>query len=219
MPKIKPARSAAQRREILMQLAVLYPQHPLDVAGRDNFYVLVSAMLSSRTKDPVTNGAMQRLWAQASTPQQLLLVPEAELAQLLKPVGFYSQKAGQLLGLCQRLIAEYGGQVPATREELMTLPGVGRKVANLVLNICFNAPAICVDTHVHRISNRLGWVQTTAVEETEQALLAAVPDDVWTILNRVLVNHGQQVCHPLSPRCSVCPIAADCPRLGVGKSR
>jgi endonuclease-3 len=211
--------SAASAAKLIKQLAQLYPEHPLDVKGAEPFRVLVAGMLSSRTKDPVTNAAMRRLWARASTPQALLAVPEAELAALLKPVGFYMQKAKQLHGLCRTVLARFGGGVPRTREELMELPGVGRKVANLVLNVCYGFPAICVDTHVHRISNRLGWVRTQTPEETEPALELVIPRQHWSMLNRVLVNHGQQVCHPVSPKCSECAIAAHCARVGVTKNR
>lgn len=204
---------------MLKQLAALYPDHPLDIKPREPFQVLVAVVLSSRTKDPVTNAAMERLWQHATTPEAMLAVPVDEIAELIKPVGFYRNKAQQLHGLSQRLLNDFSGKVPRTREELMELPGVGRKVANLVLGICFKVPAICVDTHVHRISNRLGWVSTTEPAKTEIALLEIVPKRYWLILNRVLVNHGQQVCNPISPRCSICDIAHLCLRRDVTKSR
>lgn len=200
-------------------LAAQYPDHPLEVRGAAPFRVLVAAMLSSRTKDPVTNAAMARLWARGSSPEAILAIPEPELAELIKPVGFYMQKAAQLHGLCRTLLTRFGGAVPRTREELVELPGVGRKVANLVLNVCFDEAAICVDTHVHRIANRLGWVATATPEETELALMGVIDRKHWSVLNRVLVNHGQQVCHPTSPKCSACPIAAHCARTGVQRSR
>jgi endonuclease-3 len=146
-------------------------------------------------------------------------VPEDELAQLIKPVGFYLTKAKHLHEMARLLLGEFDGQVPRTRDDLLRLPGVGRKVANLVLNICYAEPAICVDVHVHRIANRLGWVATGTPEETEQALERLVPRRLWATLNRVLVNHGQQVCRPTSPRCSACVIAAQCPRIGVVRAR
>jgi endonuclease III len=215
MPKSNKPPAAA----VLETLAALYPDHPLDVKDREPLRILIATMLSARTKDPVTNAAMQRLWARASTPQALLALPEDEIAALIKPVGFYQQKARQLQGLCRLLLDEFGGEIPDTREELMRLPGVGRKTANLVLNICFDYPAICVDTHVHRISNRLGWVTTTTPEETELALMKLLPKKYWVMLNRVLVNHGQHVCDPTSPKCSICAIAAHCQRIGVVRSR
>jgi endonuclease-3 len=211
--------SARQAGSVLKKLAELYPRHPLNVRPREPFQVLIATVLSSRTKDPTTNAAMERLWARAATPQAILAVPADELAELIKPVGFYRTKAAHLHQLCRQLIVEHGGRVPATREELVSLSGVGRKVANLVLNICFDTAAICVDTHVHRIANRLGWVATDSPEETEYALMELVPERYWTQLNRVLVNHGQQVCHPISPRCSACEIVKHCQQVGVIKNR
>lgn len=162
---------------------------------------------------------MERLWQRASTPQTILAVPVDVLAGLIKPVGFYRNKAQQLHGLSQQLLDDFNGNVPRTREELMELPGVGRKVANLVLGICFEVSAICVDTHVHRISNRLGWVSTATPEETERVLMEIVPKRYWLMLNRVLVNHGQQICNPVSPRCSACDISHLCQRRDVARSR
>jgi endonuclease-3 len=222
----------------------VYPTHPLHVDPARPFEVLVAGILSARTQDPTTNAAMERLRARVSksrggtvlpptpgsetgrstappllTPVFLLAIPEPELAALMRPVGFYQTKARHLHAMSRLLLEEFDGEVPRTREGLMRLPGVGRKVANLILNICFDYPAICVDTHVHRISNRLSWVQTASVEETEAALEQLVPKRDWSILNRVLVNHGQQVCVPVSPKCSQCVIYANCERVGVVKSR
>lgn len=204
---------------IFKLLAELYPRHPLNVGPADTFRVLVAAVLSSRTKDPTTNMVMDRLWTRASTPEGISSIPETELAALLNPVGFYQTKARHLHGLSRRLLDNHNGLVPRTREELMALPGVGRKVANLVLNICFDVPAICVDTHVHRICNRLGWLATSEPLQTEQALNDTLPVKYWTTINRVLVNHGQQVCHPTSPKCSECRISRYCERCGVTRSR
>jgi endonuclease III len=204
---------------VLDALAPLYPSHPLAVTPDDPFRVLVATVLSARTKDPVTNAAMERLWQRVRTPHALLALDRTELAALLKPVGFYETKAKHLQELSQQLLEKHAGEVPRTREELLELPGVGRKVANLVLNICFDYPAICVDTHVHRIANRLGWVVTDTPEQTERALEALVPKSHWAMLNRVLVNHGQQICQPVSPHCSRCAIAARCPQVGVLRMR
>lgn len=211
------AAAATPRRAgtVLRRLERLYPRHPLNVRPADPFQVLVATVLSSRTKDPTTNAAMERLWRRASSPAAILATAEDELAELIKPVGFYRTKARQLHALSRLLLDEFGAEVPAEREQLMRLPGVGRKVANLVLNICFDTAAICVDTHVHRIANRLGWVATSKPEQTEQALMKLVPVRYWTMLNRVLVNHGQQVCQPLRPRCDDCAISRHCPRAGV----
>ena len=200
-------------------LSAEYTQYPLDVSADDPFRVLVGTILSARTKDPVTNAAINRLWKVARTPEGLLGIPEDGLAALLHPVGFYMTKARNLHRMCEMLIEDYLGKVPDTREELLRLPGVGRKVANLVLNICFGKPAICVDTHVHRIVNRLGWVETDTPEQTEFALMEIIDEKHWSDLNRVLVNHGQQVCNPVSPWCSKCLISSQCPQIGVKTRR
>jgi endonuclease-3 len=222
-----------QTAAVLEKLAPIYTTHPLHVDPAQPFQVLVATLLSARTKDPTTNAAMERLWARMGAqttsptkrttvelgPLDLLAVPLDELAALLRPVGFYQTKARHLHAMAQMLLDEHEGNVPRTREELLRLPGVGRKVANLVLNISWDLPAICVDIHVHRICNRLGWVKTATPEETEQALEQIVPKRLWATLNRVLVNHGQQVCQPVSPWCSRCVLADRCPRIGVQRSR
>ncbi len=212
---VTPRRAGA----VLKRLERLYPRHPLNVRPADPYQVVVATVLSSRTKDPTTNAAMERLWPRAGGPAAMLAIGEDELAELLRPVGFYRTKARQLHALSRLLLDEFGGRVPDEREQLMRLPGVGRKVANLVLNICFDQAAICVDTHVHRIANRLGWVATRTPEQTEQALMEIVPVRYWTMLNRVLVNHGQQVCQPLRPHCGECEISRFCARIGVQAPR
>lgn len=201
------------------KLAAVYATHPLDVTADDPFRVLVGTILSARTKDPVTNDAIGRLWEVARTPEGILAIPERQLAELIKPVGFYNAKARNLHGMCEMLINEFDGEIPQTRDELLRLPGVGRKVANLVLNICFGIPAICVDTHVHRICNRLGWIETETPEQSEFALMEVIDEKHWAALNMVLVNHGQQVCNPVSPWCSRCLISAQCAKIGVKSSR
>jgi len=209
----------ATLKAVFSRLEGLYPSHPLDVKQEEPFRVLVATILSSRTKDPTTNAAMSRLWKRAKTPSGILKIDVGELAELIKPVGFYQTKAKQLHKMSRMLIDDFSADVPRTRDELMSLPGVGRKVANLVLNICFDIPAICVDTHVHRICNRFGWLETKEPEETEKVLTQILPEKYWTPINRVLVNHGQQVCHPTSPKCTECTISKFCNRSGVVKSR
>ena len=217
MPKFKTGCAPA---ELIPKLAKIYTGHPLDANNSpEPFKCLVATVLSSRTKDPVTNAAMQRLWRRARTPGGLLALSTDEIAELIRPVGFYGQKAKHLHGLSRMLLDDFDGEVPRTREELMQLPGVGRKVANLVLAVCFDVPAICVDTHVHRISNRLGWLTSATPEETEQKLEKLVPLKYWGELNRVIVSHGQQVCQPVSPWCTRCVVADCCPRRGVEHSR
>ena len=186
---------------------------------RDPFRLLVACIISLRTKDQVTAEASARLFARASTPAALAALPEKTIARLIYPAGFYNTKARQIRAIARSIARERAGRVPSTREELLALPGVGRKTANLVLGLGFGTPAICVDTHVHRISNRLGLVGTRTPEETEAALENVLPQRYWIDINDLLVTFGQNVCHPTSPRCSTCPLTDRCPRVGVGRSR
>jgi endonuclease-3 len=186
---------------------------------KDPFFVLASCLLSLRTKDDVTRAASGRLFARARTPREILDIPLPELEELIFPVGFYRTKAKNLHRVSEILIQEHRAKVPNTLEELLALPGVGPKTANLVLSKGFNIPAICVDTHVHRISNRLGWVETKTPEATCDALKKLLPKERWIEINDLLVPFGQSVCTPISPFCSRCPLAQLCPRRGVQKSR
>ncbi len=191
------------------------------VAGhtRDPFHVLVSCILSLRTKDETTGAAFARLKKRARTPQALLRIPVDELAGIIYPVGFYNQKAKQLHDIARALIGRYGGRVPDSIEELLTLNGVGRKTANLVVTLGYGLPGICVDTHVHRITNRWGYVQTKTPEQTEFALRDKLPPDYWIEFNDLLVTFGQNICVPISPKCSQCAIYAYCDRVGVERHR
>lgn len=186
---------------------------------RDPFRILISTMISLRTKDEVTLAASARLFAQAETPEQMCKLSEETIAELIYPAGFYKTKAGNIKKTAEILRWEYGGSVPDSEEALLALPGVGRKTANLVLNLGFGIDAICVDTHVHRISNRLGLVETKIPEETERELMKVLPKKYWIEINELLVNFGQQVCTPQSPFCSRCLLADMCPRTGVERSR
>ncbi|TFG65384.1 MAG: endonuclease III [Spirochaetales bacterium] len=184
----------------------------------DPFRVLISTMISLRTKDDVTLAASGRLFKAADTPEKIAELTEKVIAGFIYPAGFYAVKSKHIK-TAARLIAERGGTVPDNIEELLSLPGVGRKTANLVLSVGFGIPAICVDTHVHRISNRTGWVATRTPEETEQALMKALPERYWIVINGMLVSYGQRICTPLSPRCSLCVITAFCVRAGVTRTR
>ena len=184
----------------------------------DPFRVLVATMLSAQTQDPVTFAASTRLFAQAPTPAAMLRLDVQEIEQLIYPVSFYRNKARHVLGACRQLLNSWGGRVPATMDELLTLPGVGRKTANLVLIVAHGSGAnICVDTHVHRIANRLGWVRTRTPEQTEQALYAVAPRRWWASINLYLVTWGQNVCRPIRPRCHECAVEKLCARVGVTK--
>jgi endonuclease III len=182
----------------------------------DPFEVLISTMLSAQTRDAVTADASARLFARARTPRTLAKLSVKEIERLIYPVSFYRHKAKHVKQTCEILVERYKGRVPATMEELLTLPGVGRKTANLVLILSFRSRTnICVDTHVHRISNRLGWVTTRTPEQTEQALYASTEKRWWPYVNLYLVTWGQNVCRPVHPRCGECVIREHCPRVGV----
>ncbi len=183
------------------------------------FETLVSTILSLRTKDAVTEAASHRLLSRAPTPQILASLPIAEIERLIFPVGFYHTKAKHLVEMSRILLEDYGGRVPRSMEELLKLPGVGRKTANLVITIGFGDYGICVDTHVHRISNLWGLVQTRTPNETEFALRKILPRRHWKTYNDILVTFGQNLCVPVSPWCSRCPVAAYCPRVGLQRSR
>ena len=184
----------------------------------DPVQVLIATLLSARTQDATTLAASTRLFARADTPRTMAALTVREIERLIYPVSFYRNKARHVKAACERLLSAYGGRVPSSLEELVTLPGVGRKTATLVMILAFQSTQhICVDIHVHRISNRLGWVKTTTPAATEQALYAATDARWWPSLNLFLVTWGQNTCRPVYPRCDDCAIVADCPRLGVTK--
>ncbi len=187
----------------------------LAVQSSDPFRILIATMLSARTKDEVTAVAADRLFIQAPDAARLALLSEDEIAQLIYPVGFYRTKARHLLQTARILQDRYDGVVPRCLEALVKLPGVGRKTANLVLSLAFAVPAICVDTHVHRIMNIWGFVATSTPYDTELALQAKLPQDYWRKVNRLLVAFGQQTCRPVAPHCDRCLLGASCARIGV----
>jgi endonuclease-3 len=189
-----------------------------DEAG-DPFRVLVACLLSLRTQDTTTAPAAARLFALADTPAAMRRLTPRQIERAIYPVGFYRTKARVILDLCGDLLERFDGQVPADLDALLTLRGVGRKTANLVVTLGFNAPGICVDTHVHRISNRLGYVRTRTPDETEMALRAKLPRRYWIGYNDLLVTFGQNVCAPVSPKCSTCPVRTLCRRVGVTTAR
>ena len=180
------------------------------------FQILIATLLSARTQDATTHAASTRLFKRARTPRTMAALPVRDIERLIYPVSFYRNKARHVKECCEMLMTRFDGRVPSTMEELVELPGVGRKTANLVMILAFKSRQnICVDTHVHRISNRLGWVRTEAPDETEQALYRATDQRWWPLINLYLVTWGQNVCRPLSPRCGECVIAVECPRIGV----
>ena len=185
----------------------------------DPFKILVSTIISARTKDEVTGPATERLFLLADTPAAMSKLPEERIEKAIFPAGFYHTKAKAIRKAARELVDRFGSRVPDTIEELLTLPGVGRKTANLVVTLAHNKAGICVDTHVHRITNRWGYVKTKTPHETEQALRAKLPKKHWIAINTILVMHGQNICKPVSPLCSRCPVFTYCDRVGVTKSR
>jgi len=189
------------------------------MSARDPFRILISCLLSLRTKDKTTGEASARLFALAHTPAGLLKLSLKKIERAIYPVGFYRMKAKSIHAICRRLLDVYGGRVPDSIDELVTLSGVGRKTANLVVTVGYKKPGICVDIHVHRISNRWGYVKTKTPAETETALREKLPKPYWITFNDLLVPYGQHVCLPVSPFCSRCKLIEYCDRVGVTRSR
>ncbi|MFP4382933.1 MAG: endonuclease III domain-containing protein [Spirochaetia bacterium] len=187
--------------------------------SRDPFRVLISTMISLRTKDDVTIKAADRLLSEAHTPAAVAGLSVGKIESLIYPAGFYRVKAGNIKKTASIIQTRFDGKVPAEMGDLLSLPGVGRKTANLVLGLGFGIDAICVDTHVHRIPNRLAWITTDDPEETEGELERILPKKYWVWINSLLVTYGKKVCLPVSPLCSTCPLEGDCPKRGVAKHR
>jgi endonuclease III len=201
---------------VLTILEQTYPYHPMaDVTEQDPFKVLVCCLLSIRSPDTVTMPACVRLFLVADSPEKLLALPDESFAALIEPVQYYRNKVGIVKSVCRELLSHFDGKVPTTLKELLSLKGVGRKTANLVLSLGYHQPAISVDTHVHRICNRLGYVKTRTPEETELALRAKLPQAYWSTINRVMVRHGQDICVAGRPKCDICPVYAECQRVHV----
>lgn len=191
------------------------------IAKIDNspYRILASTILSLRTKDKITYEASMRLFERAPSIHELGKMDEESISNLIKPTGFYKRKASELKKIAKIIESEYNGEIPQNKDELMSLPGVGTKTANLVLGLCFQKPYICVDCHVHRLSNRLGWIKTKTPEESEKELEKVLPVSFWIEINDLFVRYGQNICTPLSPKCSLCPINSCCEKIGVGKER
>lgn len=184
-------------------------------ASDSPFKVLISCILSLRTQDSTTAQASRRLFALADSPETMLRLSAKKIEQAIFPVGFYRTKAKTILEICRNLIQNYSGRVPDEIDELLKFKGVGRKTANLVVTLGYNKPGICVDTHVHRISNRWGYIKTATPEKTEATLREKLPKRYWIEYNDLLVSFGQQLCRPISPLCSRCPVAKYCSQIGV----
>lgn len=199
-------------------LRALTGRHPTTMLGGwaqeqvSPFRILIGTILSARSRDEMTDRITDELFARFPSPRALASAPRRTVERILRPIGFYRTKARYVIETAKRVVAS---GVPRTLEGLMDLPGVGRKVANCVLVYAFGLDAIPVDTHVHRISNRLGWVKTRTPEETERSLVRQIPRRLWPVVNEVLVAHGKLICRPISPRCGECPVERRCPRKGV----
>jgi endonuclease III len=219
--------SSARVEAVMRQLALAIDGMELpavekisEAQSESAFQVLIATLLSARTQDATTLAASTRLFRRARTPRSMARLSVEEIEKLIYPVSFYRNKARFVKAACERIVRDFGGQVPATLEEMVTLPGVGRKTANLVMILAYRSVEnICVDTHVHRISNRLGWVATRQPDETEQALYRAIEPRWWPYINLYLVTWGQNVCRPVYPKCGECVLARLCPRMGVDPRR
>ncbi|MEJ5299870.1 MAG: endonuclease III [Thermodesulforhabdaceae bacterium] len=197
--------------QVLTILRDLYGTRPWNWHTRQKpFYVLIATILSQRTRDPQTDAAAKRLFGQYPTPQALAEAPLEDIEKLIKPVNFYKTKAKRVKEVSRVIAQEFGGKVPESLDVLMKLPGVGRKTANCVLLYGFHQTALPVDTHVHRIANRLGWIETTSPEETEMVLTNIVPSEWIPLVNDLFVKHGQTFCSPQKPRCHDCPVFSLC---------
>ncbi|TAK01732.1 endonuclease III [bacterium] len=188
-------------------------------SSKSPFHVLISCILSLRTQDATTAQASRRLFALADTPAKMLRLSTKKIEKTIFPVGFYRTKAKNIRDICRTLIEQYSGKVPDEIDELLKLKGAGRKTANLVVTLGYRKPGICVDTHVHRISNRWGYVRTKNPKETEFALRGKLPKQYWIEYNDLLVTFGQHLCRPISPICSQCPVERYCDKVGVTISR
>ncbi|AKB85637.1 endonuclease III [Methanococcoides methylutens] len=198
--------------QIISRLKELYPEGYLQV-NRDPFYLLISTVLSQRTRDEVTIPTSQRLFSVLDTPEKMATADVDEIQELIRDVGFYKVKSQRLIDISRMLLDEYEGIVPDDINELVKLPGVGRKTANCVLSYAFDKDVIAVDTHVHRISNRMGLVETDTPEETEIELEKVVPKDMWKEINGLMVLFGKSICKPVSPKCDKCIMNDICPKL------
>ncbi|MBI5560878.1 MAG: endonuclease III [Deltaproteobacteria bacterium] len=212
-----PKAIAVLKREA-MRFKVPYVTGLSNIA-RDPFKVLISCILSLRTKDSVTKGASVRLFKKADTPAEMSGIPLRTIEETIYPAGFYRVKARTIKGLSKGISGKHSSKVPDTMEGLLNLKGVGRKTANLVLTMGYNKPGICVDTHVHRLTNRWGYVKTKTPFDTESALRRKLPERYWITFNTLLVAYGQNVCKPVSPLCSRCRLFRYCDRVGVGRKR
>jgi len=215
---VKPA--AALINRVMRRLQASYDiDRFISRNGPDPYRILIGCVISLRTKDNVSYAATDRLFGKANDPARMVRLRAATIEKLIYPAGFYRRKAEQIRAISRILLDRHDGKVPDDIDALLGLPGVGRKTANLVVTLGFGKPGICVDTHVHRIANRLGWLRTDHPDRTEEELRTFLPARHWIPINETLVRHGQEICKPISPFCTQCPVVKDCPRKGVSRSR
>ncbi|KKS31270.1 MAG: Endonuclease III [Candidatus Amesbacteria bacterium GW2011_GWA2_42_12] len=215
-----PNPKAQEVTTVLKILQKTYLTHPMHEAFKhDPFQMLVAVVLSQRATDAMTIPVAKRLFNQAGTPAEIAQLSTEKLEAILRPIGFFHAKAAAIQKLSKIIVEKFDGKVPTTEVELLSLPQVGRKTANIMLTLFFNTPQIAVDVHVHRITHRLGWVRTKTTDETEVALTKLIPKKFIHDVNRVFVRHGQVICKPISPKCSICPIQQYCTQVGVMSSR
>lgn len=206
-------------REATKKFTPPLSQTIIEEFGKDPFLILISCLLSLRARDTMTIQVCRVLFKKVRTPHKLAMFPLKELEDILRPIGFYKNKAKTIKKVSLLLIEQFNGKVPSTREALLLLPGIGPKTTALVLGLAFDQAAICVDVHVHRISNRLGIIKTKTVEETEKELMKLIPKKYWIEWNYLIVMWGQNICVPISPKCSTCALKPVCKRIGVTTSR
>ena len=210
---------AAPISRVLRDLSGRYPLTMLGSWNKRNvspFRTLIGTILSARSRDEMTDVITERLFQRYATPRALARADRRTVEKILQPIGFYRTKASYVRETA-RMVTERGGRIPTTIQGLMEFPGVGRKVANCVLVYAFGQQAIPVDTHVHRVSNRMGWMKTRTPEETERRLVELVPKRLWPVINEALVAHGKACCKPIGPTCDACPVRSHCPQVGVNR--
>ncbi|WP_073025016.1 endonuclease III [Lutispora thermophila] len=195
---------------VLEKLKELYPEAKCELNFGNTFQLLVATVLSAQSTDKKVNEITAELFKQYRTPEDFLSMTQAELEEKIKKIGLYRNKAKNIIQMCQELIARFGGEVPDNMEDLVSLPGVGRKTANVVLSNGFGIPAIAVDTHVFRVSNRIGLAHSNNVDDTERQLMYSIPKDKWSLAHHLLIWHGRRICEARKPKCDICPITDDC---------
>lgn len=206
------------KRNIVEEAKKIIKFFPRSIYEKDPYKVLIQTVLSQRTKDENTDKAFKALFSKYKDVNEISKLNPQELYELIKPAGIYKQKSERIIQISKILVNKYNAKVPNTLEELLTLPGVGRKTANIVLYVSFGKEALAVDTHVHRISNRLGWVKTKSPDETEKALMKILPPNLWGPINGSMVSFGQEICRPISPKCSICILNNVC-SFNISKSK